>query len=367
MAPPAVAKVAYLVPWGERRAVRLLSHALRAGLAVKSSDLAFTLGGRRYPAGTLIVDVADNPADLHAQLVAMVAATRAEVVAVDDSWVTDGPNFGSRHVVGMPAPKVAIAWDEPTGSNSAGNLRFVLERQFDYPVTAIRVSDLAGADLSRYQVLILPDSYGGGYAGALGKGGLEALRDWVSKGGVLITLARATRLLVDSDLGLLDTRREYALQDKETAKAEEGSRAPGLAMTPEDYPAAIEAQDDEPAYFGGAILRAEVEPDHFLGAGVSPRLHVLAGYSDTYRPLRLDDGVNVVRFAAAEELVASGHLWESSKRQLALKPAVMARSVGRGQVIGFTQDPTVRAYQDGLNVLLANAIFRAAAHARPTR
>ncbi len=30
-------------------------------------------------------------------------------------------------------------------------------------------------------------------------------------------------------------------------------------------------------------------------------------------------------------------------------------------------DPTVRAYQDGLNVIVANAIFRAAAHARPLR
>ncbi len=34
---------------------------------------------------------------------------------------------------------------------------------------------------------------------------------------------------------------------------------------------------------------------------------------------------------------------------------------------GFTQDPTVRAYLDGLNVLLMNAIFRGAAHARPVR
>jgi hypothetical protein len=38
---------------------------------------------------------------------------------------------------------------------------------------------------------------------------------------------------------------------------------------------------------------------------------------------------------------------------------------GRGFVIAFTQDPTIRAYLDGLNVILANSIFRAAAHARP--
>jgi hypothetical protein len=37
----------------------------------------------------------------------------------------------------------------------------------------------------------------------------------------------------------------------------------------------------------------------------------------------------------------------------------------RGFVVTFTQDPNVRAYLDGLNVIFANAIFRAAAHARP--
>lgn len=368
-APPRAA-VAYLVPWGERPALRFLGRALRAGLSLKSSDRAFTHGGRRYPAGTLIVDVADNPPDLHQRLAALVDATRAEVVAVDDSWVSAGPNFGSRRVVTMPAPRIALAWDEPVSAYSAGNLRFVLERQFDYPVTPVRVADLAGADLSRFQVLILPERYGAGYAAAFDESDLEKLHRWVRRGGVLLTVGRATRLLTHPALELLPTRREYALQESDSAAADDeddGRRAPGLALTRDDYAAAIESQDADPPSFGGAILRAAVDPDHWLGAGVASQLHLMARNADSYRPLRLDDGVNVVRFAPADELLASGHLWETSRRQLALKPAVMARAVGRGQVIGFTQDPAVRAYQAGLNVLLANAVFRAAAHARPTR
>ena len=49
------ASVAYLVPWGERSAVQLLSLALRDGLKVKSSDEAFVTAGRSFPAGTLII------------------------------------------------------------------------------------------------------------------------------------------------------------------------------------------------------------------------------------------------------------------------------------------------------------------------
>ena len=105
------ASVAYLVPWGESTAVRFLSNALRQGLTVKSSDKAFTNQDTRYPAGTLIIDVVDNDETLHRVVEALAHQTGANVVAVNDSWVTDGPNFGSRNVVRHNLPKVAIAWD----------------------------------------------------------------------------------------------------------------------------------------------------------------------------------------------------------------------------------------------------------------
>jgi hypothetical protein len=72
-----------------------------------------------------------------------------------------------------------------------------------------------------------------------------------------------------------------------------------------------------------------------------------------------------VRFQAADDLLASGYIWEENRKQLAFKPFVVAQAQGRGFVISFTQDPNVRAYLDGLNVIFANAIFRGAAHARP--
>jgi hypothetical protein len=74
-----------------------------------------------------------------------------------------------------------------------------------------------------------------------------------------------------------------------------------------------------------------------------------------------------VRFQGPDDLLASGYIWDENRRQLAYKPFVVSEERGEGQVIAFTQDPTVRAYLDGLNVILMNAIFRASAHARPVR
>lgn len=362
------ASVSYIVPWGEASAVRFLSAALRAGLAVKSNDLAFTNLGNEYPAGSLIIDIADNPDNLFEMVSEIAEQSGAEVIAVNDSWVTDGPSFGSANVVRFNAPKIAMAWDEPTASYSAGNTRFVIEQQFGYPVTPIRVDRLRNADLRRYQVLILPLMSGGGYETALGTSGIDNLRDWVDDGGVLIGLGNATNFLADPDVDLLSIRRERAVLEVEEPEEEEGSTVAGQYLSEEEqYNDLTAALDSNPYPVAGVLVRADVHPEHWLSAGVAPVLNVLIRGSDIYTPIRINDGVNVARFQGPDDLLASGYIWDENRRQLAFKPFVVQESLGAGEVIAFTQDPTVRAYLDGLNVILMNAIFRGSAHARPVR
>ncbi len=366
------ASVAYLVPWGSAPAVRFLAGALRAGLSVKSNDKAFTNIEAEYPAGTLILDVTDNPPDIHIIVESLAAQTGANVVSVNDSWVTDGPSFGSANVVRFNIPKIAMAWDRPTVSYSAGNTRFVIERQFDFPVTPIRVNQLRTADLSRYQVLILPLTSGTGYKAALGESGIDNLKGWVERGGVLISLGNATRFLADPDVDLIAIRREKAVVEvEEDEKGDEDSEeatVDGQYLTElEEYEEQIVPLDDDPDAVAGVLVRADVDQEHWLTAGVAPVVNVLVRGSDVYTPIRLNDGFNVARFQGPNDLLASGYIWEENRRQLAYKPFLVSQSQGVGQVIAFTQDPTVRAYMDGLNVMLMNAIFRGAAHARPVR
>ena len=367
------AAVSYLVPWGEVSAARLLAQALRQNMKVKSNDLAFTHLGDSYPAGTLIFDVADNEAEagnsLYVRLEAIAKQTGARVVVANDSWVTQGPSFGSANVARHNPIKIAMAWDMPTSAYSAGNTKFVIERQLDYPVTTIRTSALGTADLSQYQVLILPVASGAAYKAALGEVGINNLKEWVSDGGVLISLGAATQLLADPDVDLIAARRERAVVAVEVVDTnEEGATVAGnILESVEQYRDAIIGVEGAPDPVAGVLVRADVDPEHWLAAGVASELNVLVRGRDIYTPIRFDDGFNVVSFKGADELVASGYLWDENRKQLAYKPFVISQSRGAGQVIAFTQDPTVRAYLDGLNVLLANAIFRGAAHARPQR
>ncbi len=370
--------VVYLVPWGEASAARLAVAALRDGIIIKSTDKAFTHEGTTYPGGTLIIDAVDNRNDLRDWLAGAADETGADIVAVADTWVTDGPNFGSNNVKRLQSLKVAMAWDTPTSSLSAGNTRFVIEQQFGLPVTPIRLAQLKSANLQRYHVLLLPQTGSAGYAAALGDDGIANIADWVRDGGVVIALGNATRFAADPGVDWLPIRREEAAiaeadenggssNGNGNGEEEEPTVAGTVFESEDDYLTSLEPEGANPDRVPGVLVRAKSDPDHWLAAGVAEDLHVLVRGSDIYTPAKLGKGTNVVRFANPESLLASGYLWDENSAQLAFKPFVVHAGMGRGEVIAFTQDPTVRAYLDGLNVLLMNAIIRGASHARPVR
>lgn len=353
--------VGYVVAWGDMAAGRFLTSALRQGIRVKSANEAFVLeGNQAFPAGSLIIEKRVNGSDLAAKIEKIAQQTGAIVQGVNSSWVIQGPNFGSPRTIQMTAPKVAIAWDSPTSSLSAGNTRFVIERQLGYPVTAIRTDRLSYADIGHYDVLILPE---GNYAGVLGQSGADNLREWVQQGGVLIALGSANRFTTNADYGLLDVNRELAFRDAGEGNADspQGTVSGQLFDERGDLDNAIVEAHTHLSSVSGALANIEVDQEHWLTAGVDEHLVALAYGRDVYTPIKLDSGKNLAWFKGKDELLASGYLWEDNKAQLAYKPFLIYQPTGRGMVIGYTQSPTVRAYLEGLNVLLTNTIFRAAA------
>lgn len=343
--------------------MRFLTAALSEKLPVRSIETPFTLDGRAYAGGAFIVPRAGSPADLDERVRRIAAASGAEVTALATSWVSSGPSVGSDAATTLKAPRVAMAWDDPTDPESAGSIRHILEREYGWPVTAVRTRRLSGADLSRYQVLILPS--GGDYKRILGEGGVANLRAWVQSGGVLIGVGSASRLLTDPDAKLLDSRRETAVGSDDDKKADaSGATTAGTEIASDsEYLALTGHHGGAPDAVAGVLARAVVDRDHWLGAGVAPEVSVMVRGSDIYTPLSRDQGTNVVRLAGPDQILASGQLWGENRRQLAYKPVAMASEVGRGQVVAFTQDVTMRAFLEGLKPLFLNAVFRGPAHA----
>ena len=233
-------------------------------------------------------------------------------------------------------------------------------------MTAIRSQQLKSADLSNYDVLILPS---GNYASTLGKSGAENLERWVERGGVLITLGGATRYAANA--GLLETRVEDAVMGLNTPQQnqkedEETGRATGsLIDSDQSLLSAIQSEKSRPDYVSGVLANIEVDQEHWLTAGVHRSVVSLVAGRDIFAPIKLDAGKNVAWFKGADELLASGYLYDENRQQLAYKPFLIHQPMGRGMLVSFTQDPMLRGHFDGLNVLLMNTIFRGAAHANP--
>ncbi|QHJ09898.1 hypothetical protein FX988_00106 [Paraglaciecola mesophila] len=358
------ATVAYIVPWGDMAAGRFLTAALQQNITLKTADRAFTIDDNtRYPAGSLIIEVAANNADIAATVQEIATQSGALVDGVNTSWVTEGPSFGSNDTYLMSAPKIAMAWDDPTSSLSAGNTRYVIEQQFGYPVTAIRTSTLVNADLRHYQVLILPS---GRYQNGLGKAGADNIKRWVEAGGVLITLGSATAFAADADIGLLDVKRELAINEQnsnENPDTESSTVAGKAYASRDDLIKHSENSEESPDFVAGVLANVEVDQEHWLTAGVAPDVVGLVYGDDIFAPIRLASGKNLAWFKGEEDVLASGYLWKENKKQLAYKPFLIHQPTGNGMVIAFTQEPTTRAYLDGLNVMLMNAMFSAPAHA----
>jgi hypothetical protein len=386
--PPAAAldaaAVAYLIPWGANAHAAAALALQRDGVRLHTAGKRFSHGGRTFPAGTLVVKVAGNPADLHARIVAARAATGAEVVAVDSSWVDEGVGFGSSEVRFLPAPRIAVAFDRPVDANSVGWLRYLLEQTYSYPVTAGRTRQLGRARLERFNVLVFPD--GSDYDGELPREGAARIKAWVENGGTLITLGEATRWLTGKDVGLLASAREMRKKPGEKtgdkAKAEPEAAAEkkpdgdkpavdGVAAAggeaagekaepgeePFDYAKAIEPEKELPGRTPGAILRVRLDGEHWLAFGYGEATNVLMSSRNIYTPVKLDKGRNVAVYETEDKLVVSGFTWEEKRRQLAQKAYLVHQPLGRGHVVAFAEDPNVRGFTDGQNLLLLNAIL----------
>ena len=344
------AVVGYALPWGATSAAAVIE-ALQSGLRARFLAASFTIGGRKFERGTAFFRNADNGTELKTRLAAIAAKHSAEVIKLDSAFVSEGASLGSNQVVTLKAPKVLLAWDAPTSSLSAGWARFVLERRYGQTVTAVRTASLGRVDLRRYDVLILPS---GNYSAALGGESLRRIKDWVSAGGTLITLAEASRWAARESTALLETRTE--LRDGSPETDQPAART--AAAKPADYDQAIQPLREQPELIPGTILRVKLDEDHWMSSGTDGEIQALVEGARVFSPIKLDRGRNVgVYWRHDNRLLASGFAWSDSLGLIQQKAFLIHQPMGQGHIIAFAEDPNYRAYAEATEFLFINAVL----------
>lgn len=360
----------FIIKSGTASHTRFTAKALRAGIKLRSMEEGFTHNGIAYPAGSLVVLKSENSENYSQTLGEIARFTGANAIGIENSWVESGPSFGSIKAVQLRLPRIAMAWDNPTDPYSAGNLRYTIEQKIGLNVTPLRTSRLRSAPISRFDVLILPDT-SAGYLSTLGDDGVNNLRAFAQNGGTIIAIGSAVRFLATPNVDLLATRRESALKPDEAGRANaqtnETVQTGTLIENKSNLTRNIIAEAQEPTHIDGAILQVETTEPHWLTVGLKPNLYTMYQGSDIFRPLGRNNGVNALVYSGMNEVVASGLVWENNRKQLAYKPFAMVQPRGRGFVIGITADIAYRAHIDGLDALIANALLQSSARTVPNR
>jgi len=351
------ARLGYIARGPGLAAFPILARCAEKKVPVAISAKSFRLSGEEHPVGTLFLRREGAPSDLDAIVAELTQSTGASFSGVDSAWTEEGIALGSERFVAWKPSRVAILTGPGVNRTSAGWAEDAFHRVFRYPVSMIEADTLDGADLARYDALVLPDS-SSRLTSSLARRSGEALRAWVKAGGVFVGIAQGSSLLREKELDLSDAAEWKSPREKEEEKKKE-EKAPPEDKKEEAKATPVEEPDIENRRITipGAIFRTKARPEHFLlfGSPDPPRVLLstdapLVGPSDPFETV-----VSLER----EKPLWSGHAWPEAVKRMAGTPYLIAEPAGRGWAITFLDDPNFRGFWLGTSLLFGNAAILA--------
>lgn len=375
-------KQAYVFSYGTNASARLALALLREGFRIGVAQYEMKAGGKKFPRGAIVARTGRNPETLAARIGQLARETGVQVTAVDSQYSDDTfVGIGSDEVQQLRTPRILVAAGDGVATTSYGAIWYMLERELQYPFTAMDPENIPYTDLRRFNVIILPDGYSGTYASRIGPGGLEKLREWVNDGGTLIAIGGATQYLVAKD-SKMTSARAVGARDDEGAKAADGASDEKEAQPA--VPAAVEPKAGEkaakdtkadadqdavkkpekpvkavpetPLNVPGAVFCADIDHNYFMSLGFEETKVFVPVNTDLFlRPSA--KGANVVGFPKNTKVTA-GFIWPKNTEQLIGGTSYLVEEpTGGGHVILFSEDITFRRLWRGLDRLFINGFL----------
>ena len=336
---------AYVFPWETFQDAKLLAYLQGAGVKVRVSEKPFTVEGKSFPRGSLIVTTRNNEdlGDALPEILADAAVNTGRFVTeVKSGFVEAGSDFGSGNVHYIPAPKVALLGGDQTSSYSFGETWYFMEQELGYQVTTLDTEYFGRVDLDEYDVLIVPQ----GYYSLFNESGLSEIKEWVRGGGRLILIGSALRSFAGKE-GFSLKKYLTDEEEKEAKQAEEDEKNPLARFADRERARISDA-------IIGAVFRVRMDPSHPLAYG----------YDDTYFTLKtsatryawLDGGWNV-GYLPEGAAAMSGFAGFRAERDMSETLVFGVEDMGSGHVIYMVDNPLFRAFWENGKLLMANAIF----------
>jgi len=325
----------YLIDGGDPNVYRAVGQLLTDNVKFSVSEDPVNAGDRSFARGTVLILKGSNKPEVDATLTRIVRDLNVTVFPLESGW-NGGTSFGSNRIHSIRDPKIALVGGPGVGATSFGMLWHTLDIDTPIPHSNLAVSSLRTIDLSRYNVIVLPD--GGGYSDNLGKAGISKLQSWVRSGGTVVAIKGASVFLRDKDVEIskLKAWEPPKKKDSDTTPAEERYN---------DY------------RIPGAAFRTTMNERSYLTFGVSrsPFVLIEGSREEAFLPVahKVDNIVTITK----DSPLVSGVAWPESIDRMKGAVYMVSEPYGRGQVITFADEPHFRLFWRGTLPLFMNAIL----------
>ncbi|MCF6296280.1 MAG: zinc carboxypeptidase [Flavobacteriaceae bacterium] len=338
---------AYIIDWDDYNAAAALYYIQSKDIKVASAFKPFSIntsnGNRSFNYGSLMIPVSKQkkPSDEVYKIV-KDAQTKYNVpmYAVNTGFSTKGIDLGSNNFRTLKKPKAALLVGNGVSSYEAGEVWHLLDTRVNMPITKLQMRDFKNASLDKYNALVMVS---GSYS-QLDSLQRKKLKQWVSKGNTLITIARASKWAIDKKL--VKEKLTKKPKEKDSSKTKTVKRLPYV-----DAPEHIGRER-----LGGAIFKVDLDFTHPLGFGYrSASLPVYKNNTVFLSPSK-NEYSTVAKYAENPHI--DGYI-SNDNLNMFLKPSasLIVSPLGKGRVIMFADNPNFRGTWYGTNRLFLNALF----------
>lgn len=338
---PEAKAYAYLIDWSDYYAPKMLFEMQREGIHVEAVHRPFssqTQTGRvEFAAGTLMIPMGFqklSPEEVSSKVKELAAKNSQQVHVVQTGLNLSGIDLGSNSVSAIRQPKVLMMVGTGINAGEAGEIWNMLDQHFGIPMTKVNIDQFARVNLHAYTTLILPS----GNYNSLSEGQLNHLKDWISRGGTVISMKNASIWLNQKGI----------TKEADVVFAEE-------RKDPASLPFAVRNDFEGAKEVGGSIYLATLDLTHPIAYGYhSATLPVYRNTSIFFQPSQ-NKYLTPVRYTSDPHL--GGYISKDNLEKLKLSAGVLISPVAQGRVVHFFDSPNFRGTWFGTNKLFLNAIF----------
>ncbi|NVK84350.1 MAG: zinc carboxypeptidase, partial [Cytophagia bacterium] len=339
---------AYLANWETMEDAKFLAEILKAGIKLRYANEAFTVNGKTYDRGSLIITRKGN---MHMgsrfdNIVKEAAAKYGRsLYSTPTTFVDSGKDFGSNGVPFLKAPRILALRGDGVSSLGFGEFWYFMEQELHYPITMVNTDDFGRVNLDDYDVVVMPS---GSYGSMLNESRMEAFSSWIRGGGTVVAIERAMSTFQGK--GGFNLKRYATDSEQKEATKQTDEEKEAIALTP--Y--ADRGSRFESSRLPGAIFKLKIDNTHPLGFGYSGEYFTIKNNGSRYAYLPNGWNVGIIE---SEGSYVTGVAGEDAKKALAKSMVFGVENVGRGAVVYMADNPLFRAFWENGKLFVANALF----------